>query len=36
MFLVAVALRWNRLSEGVSLIIKFNDSGIISCADRNI
>ena len=34
--LVAVAVRWNRPSEGVALKIKFNDSGIRSCLDRNI
>ena len=35
-FLVAVAVRRNRLSEGAALQIKFNDSGIRSCADNNI
>ena len=35
-FLVAVAVRWNRPSEGVTLQLKFNDSGIRSFSDLNI
>ena len=36
MLLVAVAVRWNRPSEGAALKNTFNDSGIRSYADRNI
>ena len=35
-FLVAVAVRWNRPSEGVAKQNKFNEGGIRSYADRNI